>query len=158
MTTNAGTEEQGKAAFGFVADKDKEAISYEKMKEKLQTVLKNVFRPEFLNRIDDIILFRQLAKKEIRQIVELLLARLGKQLQQQKITAEFGEALKDYLIEIGYDPNYGARPLKRAIQKNVENIISREIIAGKIKPDEKIFVDIDQAKNVVVSSKELVSK
>ncbi|MDR1114287.1 MAG: ATP-dependent Clp protease ATP-binding subunit [Candidatus Margulisbacteria bacterium] len=158
MTTNAGSEEQGKASFGFVADKDKEAISYEKMKEKLQTALKNVFRPEFLNRIDDIILFRQLAKKEIRQIVELLLARLNKQLQQQKITAEFSEALKDYLIDIGYDPNYGARPLKRAIQKNVENIISREIIAGKVKPDEKISVDIDKEKNIVVSSKELVNK
>jgi ATP-dependent Clp protease ATP-binding subunit ClpC len=158
MTTNAGSEEQNKASFGFVAEKDKEVISYEKMKEKLQDSLKNVFRPEFLNRIDEIILFHQLTKKEIRQIVDLMLDRLNKQLEQQKITAEFSETLKDYLIDIGYDPNYGARPLKRAIQKNVENVISKEIIAGKIKPESKVYVDIDKDKNVTVSNQELVAK
>ncbi|MDR1997546.1 MAG: ATP-dependent Clp protease ATP-binding subunit [Candidatus Margulisbacteria bacterium] len=158
MTTNAGSEEQNKAVFGFVADKDKEVISYEKMKERLQAALKNVFRPEFLNRIDEVILFHQLTKKEIRRIVELLLERLNKQLQQQKITADFSAALQDYLIEIGYDPNYGARPLKRAIQKNVENVISKAIISGRVAPDSTVYVDIDKNKNVTVREKKLVDK
>ncbi|MDR2430911.1 MAG: ATP-dependent Clp protease ATP-binding subunit [Candidatus Margulisbacteria bacterium] len=158
MTTNAGTEEQNKAAFGFVADKDREVISYEKMKERLQDTLKNVFRPEFLNRIDEVILFHQLTKKEIRQIVELMLSKLNKQLNQQKIQAEFSEALKNYLIDIGYDPNYGARPLKRAIQRNVENVISREIIAGRIKPGSSVHMDLDKNKKATVTEANLVKK
>ncbi|GBR75581.1 ATP-dependent Clp protease ATP-binding subunit ClpC [Candidatus Termititenax persephonae] len=158
MTTNAGSEEQGRAAFGFIADKEKEIISYEKMKEKLQGALKNVFRPEFLNRIDEIILFKQLTKAEVRQIVDLLLERLNKQLRQQNITARFSSALKDYLIEIGYDPNYGARPLKRAIQRNIENRISKEIIAGQAAADTALYLDIDQAKNITVREESLVAK
>jgi ATP-dependent Clp protease ATP-binding subunit ClpC len=150
MTTNVGSERQSKM-IGFVADKEKGIISYEKLKEKLHDDLKNIFRPEFLNRIDEIIMFQQLNKKEILEIVDMLLGKLAQQLLvQQKIKMTFSDKLKNHLVEIGYDPNYGARPLKRAIQKNVENLISKEIIAGNIKPDSLVLIDLDKTKNVVI--------
>lgn len=161
MTSNVGSEEQNKAIVGFTPTKDQDVISYEKMKERLTGSLKNVFRPEFLNRIDDVIMFHPLTKKEIREIIVLMLQTLNKQLQQQQITATYTDALIDHLMSIGYDQNYGARPLKRAIQKNVENKISEAIIAGIIQEGATIAVDIDQDKKIEikkVSTKEFADK
>jgi ATP-dependent Clp protease ATP-binding subunit ClpC len=158
MTSNVGSEEQSKAIVGFTPSKDQDVISYEKMKERLTGALKNVFRPEFLNRIDEVIMFHPLTKKEIREIIVLMLQTLNKQLQQQQITAVYSDALIDHLMSIGYDQNYGARPLKRAIQKNVENKISEAIIAGKITEGDTVQVDIDADKKVQIQKQQLVNK
>jgi ATP-dependent Clp protease ATP-binding subunit ClpC len=150
MTSNAGSEEQNKAIIGFTPNKDQDVISYEKMKQRLTSALKNVFRPEFLNRIDEIIMFHSLTRKEIREIVVMMLNKLNKQLAQQQITATYADALIDHLISIGYDQNYGARPLQRAIQKNVENKISEAIIAGTITEGDAINVDFNDDKKTII--------
>jgi ATP-dependent Clp protease ATP-binding subunit ClpC len=158
MTTNAGSEQEGKQ-IGFVTDKDRDVVSYEKLKTKLHDALKNAFRPEFLNRVDEVIMFQSLTKKEIKEIVTLLLTLLGKQVKaQQKIVLEFTEDLKDYLMEIGYDPNYGARPLKRAIQKNIENALSKEIIAGKLTEGDTAVITVTKDKQVEIKKKEFANK
>ena len=158
MTSNAGSEEQNKAIVGFSPSKDQDVISYEKMKERLTSALKNVFRPEFLNRIDEIIMFHSLTKKEVREIIVLMLDKLNKQLTQQRITATYTDVLIDYLMDIGYDQNYGARPLRRAIQKNVENKISEAIIAGTIAEGDTITVDLGADKKIKIKKQTLVNK
>jgi ATP-dependent Clp protease ATP-binding subunit ClpC len=157
MTSNIGSELK-KEAIGFNVNSSDDAISYEKMKEKLQSALKNVFRPEFLNRIDDVVVFHQLTKAEIKDIVKLLLNELKDNVAKQNIIVDFSTELIDYLIDVGYDPNYGARPLKRAIQKHVENAVSTAIISGDIGEDDNIIVDIDKNKKVIIEKKQLVKK
>ncbi len=157
MTSNVGSAEK-KEAFGFVSAKDDDVISYEKMKDKLQDSLKNVFRPEFLNRIDDVIVFHSLTKEHIKQIVELMLKDLQKNIANQDIELVFSKNLIEYLIEIGYDPNYGARPLRRAIQKYVENAISNAILAGELAEGDTAKIDLDKEKKVTVKKQTTVNK
>lgn len=157
MTSNAGSAEK-KESFGFVSTKEDDVICYEKMKEKLQDSLKNVFRPEFLNRIDDVVIFHSLTKEHIRQIVELMLKDVQKNISSQDIELIFSKNLVEYLIEIGYDPNYGARPLRRAIQKHVENAISNAILAGEISEGDTIKIDLNKEKKVTVKKQSLVKK
>ncbi|MGN6692965.1 MAG: AAA family ATPase, partial [Aquihabitans sp.] len=139
MTSNLGTQDLRKANVGF--GKNDEAISYEKMKEKVNDALKQHFRPEFLNRIDDIIVFHELSKAEVTTIVDLLIKRTSIQLEAQGIGIELTDDAKSYLVEKGYDPTMGARPLRRAIQRFVEDPLSERLLYKQFRAGEIVIVD-----------------
>ncbi|HUY38629.1 MAG TPA: ATP-dependent chaperone ClpB [Candidatus Binataceae bacterium] len=114
---------------------------YDKMKAECLDVLRQSFRPEFLNRVDEIVVFHPLARGELRQIVEVQLGRLRKRLEDRKITIELTSKALDYLAEHGYDPSYGARPLKRLIQSELETALARKILTSEIRDGSKVIVD-----------------
>ena len=119
--------------------------------ESQEMVMKDLrasFRPEFLNRLDEIIMFKPLTKDNIGHIVDLLMADLNRRLKDQEITLELTPEAKDYIIEGGYDPVYGARPLKRFLQKNVETLAAREILSGEVLEGDVIRMDIKEGKLV----------
>jgi len=140
MTSNVGaTEVQKKATLGFAgggSDRD-----YENMCDKYMDALKEKFRPEFLNRIDDIIVFHKLEKEDTAKIAEILLSSLRKRLALMEITLEITPKAMDLITEKGYDSNYGARPLKRVIQRNIEDKLSEEILRGRVKENSKVVID-----------------
>ncbi|MCU1461128.1 MAG: NDP-hexose 4-ketoreductase [Acidimicrobiales bacterium] len=141
MTSNLGTADLRKAQIGFArAD---EAVSYEKMKAKVAEALKQHFRPEFLNRIDDTIVFHELSKMEVTQIVDLMIKRLRTQLEGQGLGLELTEGAKLLLADKGYDPSLGARPLRRAIQRSVEDPLSERILWKEFRAGETIIVDAE---------------
>lgn len=140
MTSNVGAElirKQG--SLGFILHT--EDLSYNEIKERLLEEVKRTFKPEFLNRIDDIIVFRPLVKDDLWHIVDIELKFLFKRLQEQHITLELTQAAKDFLIEKGFDPAFGARPLKRIIQRYVEDPLSQDIISKKFKENSHIKAD-----------------
>jgi ATP-dependent Clp protease ATP-binding subunit ClpB len=114
---------------------------YEKMKEEALEVLRRSFRPEFLNRVDEIVVFHPLAREELRQIVSIQLRGLRKRLEERKIELELTEKATDYFAERGYDPSYGARPLKRLVQHDLETALARKILAGEVRDGSKVTVD-----------------
>ncbi|VEG27970.1 ATP-dependent Clp protease ATP-binding subunit [Actinomyces howellii] len=141
MTTNLGSKDIGKSvATGFQSTEGGH-MDYEEMKAHVNRELKQQFRPEFLNRVDDLIVFPQLTKAEVRQIVDLMIARLDKRLVEQEMTVELTEAAKDLLAERGFDPVLGARPLRRAIQRDIEDALSEKILFGEISRGQKVIVD-----------------
>ncbi|MCU1357347.1 MAG: clpC, partial [Acidimicrobiales bacterium] len=140
MTSNLGTQDLRKANVGF--GKNDEAVSYEKMKEKVNEALKQHFRPEFLNRIDDTIVFHELSKAEVTIIVDLLIKRTSIQLEAQGIGIELTDAAKSHLVEKGYDPTMGARPLRRAIQRFVEDPLSERLLYKQFRAGEIVIVDV----------------
>jgi ATP-dependent Clp protease ATP-binding subunit ClpC len=140
MTSNLGTQDLRKANLGFT--KADEAVSYERMKEKVSDALKAHFRPEFLNRIDDTIVFHELSQPEVRQIVDLLIARTAEQLAGQGMGLELTDAAKDHLADKGYDPTLGARPLRRAIQRMVEDPLSERLLVKEFRAGEIVIVDV----------------
>jgi len=113
----------------------------EEIKGKLREALQQYFRPEFLNRLDDIIIFHRLNKEQIKKIVKIQLERLKVRLAEKHIVLEISENALEKLAEQGFDPHFGARPLKRVIQKEIENRLAVEILEGKIIPNHKILVD-----------------
>lgn len=125
-----GTQDLRKANVGF--GKADEAISYERMKEKVNDALKVHFRPEFLNRIDEVILFHRLRRQDMGQIVEIQLKRLEKLLTDRKITLALDADAVEWLASKGYDPAYGARPLKRVMQKELQDPLAEKILTGDI--------------------------
>ncbi len=141
MTSNLGTRDLRKANLGFA--KVDEAVSYEKMKEKANEALKDHFRPEFLNRIDEVIVFHELSKSEVTEIVDLMTARLAVQLEAQGIGLEVTADAKLHLADKGYDPTLGARPLRRAIQRLVEDPMSERLLWKEFRAGEKIIVDVE---------------
>ncbi|MBX6390933.1 MAG: ATP-dependent Clp protease ATP-binding subunit [Frankia sp.] len=142
MTSNLGTRDISKGpGIGFATGQG--AIDYERMKAKVQDELKQHFRPEFLNRIDDIIVFHQLSESEIIQIVDLMLARVDQQLKNKDMALELTPAAKSLLAKRGYDPVLGARPLRRTIQREIEDVLSEKILYGTLKPGEIIIVDVE---------------
>ena len=139
MTSNVGAQllrKQG--SLGFQAQDDE--ANYQGMKQKLMEEVKRTFKPEFLNRIDDIIVFRSLNKEDLSQIVDLEVAELSDRLKEQKITVKLSKEAKELLMEKGFDLAFGARPLKRTIQRYLEDPLSEEIISGKFKEGSKITV------------------
>ena len=143
MTTNLGTRDISKSlGLGF-ANSDDDLTNYERMKGKVGDELKSHFRPEFLNRIDDIIVFHQLTKPQIIQIVDLMLKNLDDRLHAKDMGIELTPAAKDLLAERGYDPLLGARPLRRVIQREIEDGLSERILFGELKPGEIIVVDVE---------------
>jgi ATP-dependent Clp protease ATP-binding subunit ClpB len=114
----------------------------ETMREKVMDVLKSTFRPEFLNRVDEVIIFRKLKKEDLLKIVDIQIGYLQERLDQKKISITFSEAAKNYLAEKGYDEVYGARPLKRLIQREIENPLAMKVLSGEIKEGSTVKVDI----------------
>jgi ATP-dependent Clp protease ATP-binding subunit ClpC len=148
MTTNIGQREivqQG--PIGFMAREDREA-SYEKIKDIILSDMKKEFRPEFLNRIDEIIVFHPLADDELKQIAGLILSDLQKQVTSRELKLEVSDAVKEKIIKEGYEPKYGARPLRRAVQQLLENPLSNEIIAGKFEEGDTVIADVKEDKIV----------
>lgn len=142
MTSNVGaTSVQKTNVLGFNSDKQKE---YDKMSDKYQEALRQKFRPEFLNRIDDIIVFHRLTKENAAQIAELMLKNLKKRLKVMNISLEFTEGAMEFLTSKGYDDEYGARPLKRVIQRYVEDVLSEKLLKGEIKENSNITVNGDE--------------
>ena len=143
MTTNLGTRDISKSlGLGF-ANIDDDLTNYDRMKGKVQDELKNHFRPEFLNRIDDVIVFHQLTKDQIIQIVDLMIANLDDRLKAKDMGIELTQAAKDLLAARGYDPLLGARPLRRTIQREIEDSLSERILFSELKPGEIIVVDVE---------------
>lgn len=143
MTTNLGTKDISKGAgLGFANSSD-DLSNYERMKAKVGDELKAHFRPEFLNRIDDIVVFHQLHKEEIIQIVDLMIASLDERLKVKDMGIELTQAAKDLLAARGYDPLLGARPLRRTIQREIEDSLSERILFSELKAGEIIVVDVE---------------
>ena len=141
MTSNLGTQDLRKANVGFTSDDS--AMSYERMKNKVNESLKNHFRPEFLNRIDETIVFHELSRIEVIEMVDLMTARLVSQLEGQGLGIEITQTAKEELAELGYDPQLGARPLRRAIQRQVEDPLSEKILYKEFSAGEIIVVDVE---------------
>src|SRR5881398_242001 len=143
MTTNVGAEQiTGKAGFGF--GKRDEQTTYEKMKEVLKQVMEGTFRPEFLNRVDDIIVFRSLNKPDMKNIIDIELAKVVKRLKDKNLTLVLTEEAKDLLIERGYSPEFGARPLRRAIEHFLEDPLAEELLKGSFVGKDTITVRVEE--------------
>ena len=141
MTSNLGTQDLKKASIGFAVES--EEVTYEKIKERVTDALKKQFRPEFLNRIDEVIVFHELMMDEVKAIVDLMLLRVRDQLKSQALDLVLTEAAKAMLAEQGYDPTLGARPLRRAIQRLLEDELSEKVLFGEFSANTTIVVDID---------------
>ncbi|MGA4668910.1 ATP-dependent Clp protease ATP-binding subunit [Propionibacteriaceae bacterium Y1923] len=142
MTTNLGSRDIAKgASLGFSRSGD-EVSSYEAMKAKVADELKQHFRPEFLNRVDEIVVFHQLTQAEIEEIVDLMVAQIESRLRDKDMGIELTAAAKSLVAKRGYDPVLGARPLRRALQRDVEDVLAEKILFGELKPGEVVLVDV----------------
>jgi ATP-dependent Clp protease ATP-binding subunit ClpC len=141
MTTNLGTRDISKGAMGFALE-DNAENDYERMRGKVNEELKKHFKPEFLNRVDETIIFPQLSQVELVQIVDLFIAKLGKRLADRDMTITLSQAAKQRLIELGYDPALGARPLRRAVQREIEDKLSEKIVRGELLSASHVDVDL----------------
>ncbi len=152
MTSNVGVRPiELEKGLGFIDKKmdPTDPKTYESMKNKMMEEMKKLFRPEFLNRVDEVIVFHHLQKKEILEIADIYLKRVNQQAAQLGITIELSEAVKDLLVETGYDPNLGARPLRRAVQRYIEDPLSEELLLGSYTSGDHIVADLDDDKKVV---------
>jgi len=141
MTSNLGTSFIGKRTSpGFLSEGDE--ASHDKMKDRILEELKRAFRPEFLNRIDDIIVFHALSREDITAIVRLMVARVNKQLSEKGIQVEPTQAALDLLVDKGYDATYGARQLRRTIQKHLEDPLAESIVRGQVSEGARIEFDV----------------
>jgi len=157
MTSNVGAETlKRNRHVGFTVGG--ESGAYSEMKTKVLDELKRTFRPEFLNRIDEIIVFHELKTEQIEKIVGLLASDLEQRLENQGITLTLTDAAKKQIAKEGYDPEYGARPLKRALQKKVEDRLSEELLKGNISKGSSVVVDYKDGQFVVTDEKKSVSK
>jgi len=166
MTSNIGSKviEKGGGGLGFEFSGDSvEDSQYNRIKSLVNEELKQYFRPEFLNRLDEIIVFRQLTKNEVKEIAEIMLQEVFVRLQDKGIKLNVTDAFKERLVEEGYNPSYGARPLRRAVMRLLEDSLAEEVLSGRIKNGDKALVDIDDNKKVTInisseeSSQELAS-
>jgi ATP-dependent Clp protease ATP-binding subunit ClpC len=143
MTTNLGTKDISKGVSVGFARQGESRGSYDRMKSKVQEELKGHFRPEFLNRVDDIIVFHQLEREEIFRIVDLMIAKVDDRLKDRDMAIELRPAAKDLLSQRGYDPVLGARPLRRTIQREIEDSLSEKILFGELRAGQIVVVDAD---------------
>lgn len=149
MTSNVGANTIKKQkTLGFTAQANEEKAEYEKMKENITDELKKTFRPEFLNRIDEVIVFHALNEEHIKEIVGIMIKDLEKRLEKLNINISVTDKAKDYIAKKGFDPTFGARPLERAIKKLIEDQLSEEILKGNVSKDDNIAVDCDNNKLV----------
>ncbi len=135
MTSNIGSQ--------YILDIAGDDTQYDEMRSRVTNALRNQFRPEFLNRIDEIIIFHALMKSQLRDIVKIQIKRLEKRLAERKLTLKLSDAALDFVADVGYDPTYGARPLKRAIQREVETQLAKAILRSEFVPGDTIFVDVE---------------
>jgi ATP-dependent Clp protease ATP-binding subunit ClpC len=147
MTSNVGSDTIRKQnTMGFAPAS--EASSYETMKEKILDESKKVFRPEFLNRIDDVIVFRSLSKPDLIEILDLEIRKVTSRLKPRNITLELDEKAKDFLVDKGYDPQYGARPMRRSVEKHLEDALAEELLRGHLHDGEPVNVSVEKDKLV----------
>jgi ATP-dependent Clp protease ATP-binding subunit ClpC len=145
MTTNLGTRDISKGVSVGFARQGEARGSYDRMKSKVAEELKQHFRPEFLNRVDDMIVFHQLEREEIFSIVDLMIAKVDERLKDRDMGIEIRPAAKDLLAVRGYDPVLGARPLRRTIQREIEDSLSEKILFGELRPGQIVIVDTEGA-------------
>ena len=156
MTSNVGSEYIAKmGTLGFLGGKE-DSSQRESLKEKVQEALKENFRPEFLNRIDEIIIFNYLGKPEIKKIVELELSKVEQRLKNKKLKIKVTDSAKEFLAEKGFDQSLGARPLKRVIQRLILDPLSLKIVSGEIKEGERVLVDLEDDKIKFLTPKNLI--
>jgi ATP-dependent Clp protease ATP-binding subunit ClpB len=143
MTSNVGSQGilEYKGAFN--------GAGFESMKTAVLEEMRRIFRPEFLNRLDEIIVFHALDEEHLKQIVEIHLNRVRKRLEERHISLELSDTAKSHLVKVGYEPTYGARPLKRAIQKEVETPLGRLLLQGQVRDGQKVKVDYEENKGLV---------
>jgi ATP-dependent Clp protease ATP-binding subunit ClpC len=142
MTSNIGASEIARnTPLGFAVTEDDTGVSYDDMKGRIMGELKKVFRPEFLNRIDDVIVFHKLQKDEIKQIIDLLLLRIRESMAERELQLELSEPARDLLVEKGWDPSMGARPLRRAIQRYIEDPLADFVLRSQLQPGATVMVD-----------------
>lgn len=154
MTSNVGASMiTSTQKLGFSVSQDSKKDKYEKLKDTVMEEMKKSFRPEFLNRIDDIIVFAHLSQDEIREIVDLMLKDLFKRLDERELKIEVGNDVKDYLAKEGYNEAYGARPLRRVIQKKIEDVLAEEILTGKYQANDTLVMKMEDDK-IVIEKKE----
>ena len=152
MTSNVGSKviEKGGSGLGFDSSENQADSHYRHICFLVNEELKAYFRPEFLNRLDEIIVFRQLTKDEVKQIASILLGEVCSRLTEQGITLEVTERFKDRLVEEGYNPSYGARPLRRAITRLLEDSLTEEILSGRVKDGDTVLIDADDQGQIKV--------
>ena len=157
MTSNVGADALKKNRYvGFNLQDSNH--NYEGMKSTMLEELKKTFRPEFLNRVDEVIVFHSLEKEHLRKIVTLMANELSKRLHEQDIVLELTDDAKMKISEVGYDPEYGARPLRRALQKHIEDRLSEELLKGMILTGGKVVVDVENDEFVVRTEDAVESK
>ena len=147
MTSNVGSDvirRQSTLGFSPISDE----ASYEKMRERIMDEAKKTFRPEFLNRLDDLIVFRSFTKPDLIQILNLEVEKVLERLRHKNIRLELDDKAKDFLVEKGYDPQYGARPMRRAVERFLEDPLAEEILKGNLHEGEPILVTSDKQKLV----------
>jgi ATP-dependent Clp protease ATP-binding subunit ClpC len=157
MTSNVGVDvirREGRLGFAVTKDqKTREAQTYEDMKGKLLTELRRNFRPEFLNRLDDTIVFHELGEDQLRKIIDLMLKDLGDRLGGRNIALDLTDKAKNWLSKEGYDPVYGARPLRRAIEKYLETPLSSKLLRNELKDGDTVKVDVDKEGKLTFKTK-----
>ncbi len=160
MTSNIGSKviEKGGGSLGFEFNTNDEDANYNRIRNLVNEELKQYFRPEFLNRVDEIIVFRQLTKDEVKQIADILLKEVFDRMTEKKIRLTVSDRFKDLVVEEGYNPSYGARPLRRAIQRLLEDILAEEILTGHVKEGSEVLIDVDEERKpkVLVTEPERV--
>ncbi|MDC0832517.1 ATP-dependent Clp protease ATP-binding subunit [Geitlerinema sp. CS-897] len=156
LTSNIGSKviEKGGGSLGFEFADDQTEAQYNRIRNLVNEELKQYFRPEFLNRLDEIIVFRQLTKDEVKEIGDILLEEVFGRLTEQGIKLEVTEKFKDRLVEEGYNPSYGARPLRRAIMRLLEDSLAEEILSGRVQDGDTALVDVDDEGKVTINLKE----
>jgi ATP-dependent Clp protease ATP-binding subunit ClpC len=144
MTSNIGAQDIARnTPLGFSVT-DEAGVPYEEMKSRIMGELKKVFRPEFLNRIDEVIVFHKLTKEEIKEIIDLMVSRVRTQVAEHELQLDLTESAKELLVDKGWDPTMGARPLRRAIQRYIEDPLADEVLkAGEMTPGSTVSVDRD---------------
>ncbi len=162
MTSNIGSKviEKGGGGLGFEFEQDQAESQYNRIRSLVNEELKQYFRPEFLNRLDEIIVFRQLTKDEVKQISDILLKEVFNRLTEKNINLQVTERFKERLVEEGYNPSYGARPLRRAIMRLLEDTLAEEILSGRLGDGDTATVDVDDSGKVTIQSehrRELIS-
>merc|ERR1712023_61961 len=153
MTSNVGSSviEKGGGGLGFQLDTwGEEDNSYNRIKTLVNEELKQYFRPEFLNRLDEIIVFRQLTKSEVKEIADIMLKDVFSRTEEKGITLDVTERFKDRLVDEGFNPAYGARPLRRAIMRLMEDALAEKMLVGDIKEGDSIIMDVDADNNITV--------
>ena len=154
MTSNIGVRQLKDFGSGVgFATAAKQEETDNNTKSVIGKALKRTFAPEFLNRIDDVVIFNSLEKKEIIQIVDIELRGLYRRMEQVGYVVELTQAAKEFIADKGYDPQFGARPLQRAIQKYVEDTLAEELLSGKFTTGDSLLIDLNEEKQIVVSKK-----
>jgi ATP-dependent Clp protease ATP-binding subunit ClpC len=156
MTSNLGTQELGRPAVGFRQEERREDEE-RRLKSAIDSAVKRTFRPEFLNRVDEIIIFHPLMEEHMKRIVDLIIKEVGQRLADREVGIKLTEAARSWLAKEGYDPMYGARPLRRTIQRHVENPLSRGVLRGEFKEGDTVVVDLKDGELVFTRGKAAVT-